>query len=55
MTDGKRHWFSTQSNGFDTTKSPMDMFDTEIDNDLQLVDNTIREYYELGGTTNEGV
>lgn len=55
QTDGKRHWFSTQSNGFDTTKSPMDMFDTEIDNDLQLVDNTIREYYELGGTTNESV
>lgn len=50
-TDGKRHWFSTQSDGFDTVKSPMEMFEPEIDNDLKLVDNTIREYYELGGTT----
>ena len=46
-TDGTRHWFSTQSNGNDTCKSPMDMFPEEIDNDLKFVDDTIREYYEF--------
>lgn len=47
-TDGKRYWFETQSNGFTTCKSPMDMFDSlEIDNDLKTVDNIIREYYDL--------
>lgn len=46
-TDGTRHYFETQSDGFTTAKSPMDMFDREIDNDLKLVDTTIREYYEL--------
>lgn len=46
-TDGSRHWFSTQSDGCDTCKSPMDMFPSEIDNDLRLVDDTIREYYEF--------
>lgn len=47
-TDGKRYWFETQSNGFTTCKSPMDMFyNLEIDNDLKMVDKTIREYYDL--------
>lgn len=46
-TDGKTHKFITQSDGFTTAKSPMEMFDTEIDNDLKAVDTTIREYYEL--------
>jgi hypothetical protein len=47
-TDGKKHSFITQSDGFTTTKSPMDMFpDVAIDNDLKTVDQTIREYYEL--------
>lgn len=40
--------FRTQSNGLDTVKSPMGMFHTlEIDNDLKLVDETIRSYYGL--------
>lgn len=48
-TDGKRHWFNTQSDGFTPCKSPMKMFNTaEIDNDLKAVDDTIREYYGLG-------
>lgn len=47
-----RHYFQTQSEGYTTAKSPMDMFPPEIDNDLKLVDTTIREYYELGGTNN---
>lgn len=46
-TDGKKHIFSTKSNGATTAKSPMDMFRPEIDNDLKLVDSTIREYYEI--------
>lgn len=46
-TDGQRHWFETQSDGFTTSKSPLDMFPREIDNDLKLVDATIREYWGL--------
>lgn len=49
-TDGKEHWFTTQSDGFSTAKSPMEMFPPKIDNDLKMVDQTIREYYEF---TNE--
>ena len=48
QTDGKRHWFSTQSDGFDTVKSPEGMFEPEIPNDLAMVDKTIREYYGMG-------
>ncbi len=46
-TDGRRHIFQTQSDGVTTAKSPMDMFELEIDNDLKAVDTTIREYYGL--------
>ena len=46
-TDGTRHYFETQSDGYTTAKSPMEMFEREIDNDLKTVDTTIREYYEL--------
>lgn len=46
-TDGKEHKFVTQSDGYSTCKSPMDMFPLEIDNDLKFVDTAIREYYEL--------
>lgn len=49
VMDGK-YTFLTHNSGFDTVKSPLGMFDTdEIDNDLLLVDNTIRDYYNLGG------
>lgn len=41
------HCFITQSDGSTTCKSPMGMFDEKIDNDLKLVDKTIREYYGL--------
>lgn len=48
QTDGKSHWFSTQSDGFSPAKTPMEMFEEpRIDNDLKMVDTTIREYYEL--------
>ena len=46
-TDGQEHYFDTQSDGYSTCKSPMGMFDLKIDNDLKMVDDKIREYYEL--------
>jgi hypothetical protein len=52
-TDGTRHWFDTQSDGYNTCKSPMGLFDREIDNDLKLVDTKIREYYFTEETPNE--
>lgn len=42
-----KHIFITQSEGMSTAKSPMEMFPPEIDNDLKLVDTTIREYWGL--------
>lgn len=46
--DEKRHYFVTQSDGTNPCKAPMEMFDDiEIDNDLKMVDDTIREYYGL--------
>lgn len=56
IQDGK-HVFSTQSNGLDVAKSPIDMFATNtIPNDLAEVDKAICDYYEIGSkeeTTNE--
>lgn len=45
--DGERHIFETQSDGYTTAKSPMEMFEYVIDNDLKFVDEKIREYYSL--------
>lgn len=46
--DERRHYFVTQSDGTNPCKSPMGMFDdVEIDNDLKMVDDIIREYYGL--------
>lgn len=48
MVDNDRHYFKTQSDGSDVCKTPIDMFeDKEIDNDLKMVDETIRKYYEM--------
>ena len=52
-TDGKQHKFITQSDGFTTCKSPLDMFPLEMDNNLKEVDSIIREYY--GWTDNKKV
>ena len=41
------HKFFTQSNGQSTAKTPEDMFELEIPNDLKAVDEKIREYYGL--------
>lgn len=42
-----RHYFETQSMGLSTAKSPMGMFPLEIDNDLKMVDTTIRDYWNF--------
>ncbi|MBR3238473.1 MAG: AAA family ATPase [Oscillospiraceae bacterium] len=46
-TDGTSYWFDTQSDGYTTAKSPMGMFEKRIENDLKVVDSTIREYWGL--------
>ena len=47
QTDGVDHWFTTQSDGFTTAKSPMGMLPARMDNDLKAVDAAIREYYNM--------
>lgn len=43
-----RHYFSTRNSGSDTVKTPMGLFDDEqIDNDLNLVDQKICEYFDI--------
>lgn len=45
-----RYVFRTHSDGRDTVKTPMDMFEQdEIDNDLKAVDAAVREYYSMKG------
>ena len=53
VNDGTSHNFITQSDGFTTAKSPMELFDLVIDNDLKMVDQKIREYYGLGEKNEE--
>ena len=46
--------FQTHNSGFDTVKTPIGMFESnEIDNDIVLVDNAIRAYYEIGGADHD--
>ena len=52
-TDGKDHHFITQSDGYTTAKSPMEMFDLVIDNDLKAVDQAIRAYYNFNKEATE--
>lgn len=47
MTDGTKHWFKTQGSVNDIAKSPEEMFEPEIENDLKAVDSRIREYWQL--------
>lgn len=42
-----RYFFRTQSDGQDISKSPENMFDLQIDNNLAEVDKRIREYWGL--------
>lgn len=49
VADGK-YYFLTQNSGKDTVKSPLGMFGTyAIDNDLNYVDEKIRNYYQMDG------
>ena len=48
QVEGSEHYFLTNSDGTNPAKSPMEMFEMRIPNDLKMVDQTIREYYELG-------
>ncbi len=45
--EGTEHYFITQSDGYTTAKSPEDMFDLRIPNDLKAVDTAIRNYYGM--------
>lgn len=47
QVEGTEHFFITNSDGTNPAKSPMEMFEMRIDNDLAFVDKTIREYYEM--------
>lgn len=47
QVEGSKHYFITNSDGSNPAKSPMDMFEMKIENDLKFVDTTIREYYEI--------
>lgn len=48
MKNENKYVFRTQSNGFDIAKTPMGMFENdEIENDLSLVTQKIREYYNM--------
>ena len=48
QTDGKEHYFVTQSDGYTTCKTPAGMFpDVKIDNDLKMVDDALRAYWNL--------
>ena len=54
ILDGEDHKFITQSANGAVSKSPMGMFpELEIDNDLFVVDNAIREYYGIENAKNK--
>ena len=54
ITESGKHYFVTQTTENDVAKTPVDMFkDVKIDNDLLLVDKTIRKYYDLSDTKAE--
>lgn len=46
-TEGKNHFFATQTDGSDITKSPEGMFESDrIENDLKAVADAITEFYK---------
>ena len=46
MSENGTHFFRTVTDGSDITKTPEDMFESpEIENNLKLVDDTIRDFY----------
>lgn len=46
MVKNGKHIFVTNSDGNDIAKSPEGMFEEEIDNDLKMVDDTIRAFWK---------
>jgi len=43
-------FFRVHNSGYDTVKTPMEMFEeSEIGNDLSVVDKVIRQYYDISG------
>ena len=48
QVEGSEHYFITNSDGSSPAKSPMEMFEPRIPNDLKFVDDKIREYWEIG-------
>lgn len=58
MSDQGKHFFRVQTDGSDITKTPESLFETaEIDNDLKIVDDAIRDFYGMNNkeenTSNE--
>lgn len=47
VVENKEHIFVTQNTGNDVTKSPEEMFELKIPNDLKAVDSAIRAYYDI--------
>lgn len=45
IVKGGQHLFITNSDGSDIAKSPEGMFEMEIENDLRMVDDRIREFW----------
>ena len=46
MSENGNHFFRTVTDGSDITKTPEDMFESaEIENNLKMVDDTIRDFY----------
>jgi hypothetical protein len=48
MTNGEKHYFKTQGGSNDIAKSPEEMFEKEIENDLKFVDERAREFWGIG-------
>lgn len=49
QAEGSEHYFVTNSDGTNPAKSPMEMLEMRMPNDLKEVDKAIREYWEIGG------
>lgn len=48
IATNKGYYFTTKTNGNDCVKTPIGMFDAEqIDNNLLMVDDTIRDFYNI--------
>ena len=53
VKDG-HYYYQTHNSGFDTVKSPLGMFEADlIENDLKVVDDVIRDYWNIPRHTEE--